>query len=338
MSRGITFESAAMLISIVIPVYDSRVLEEIAERIEAVFAKLPEEHEIIFVDDFSPNPDVWPALVRITQKNRSVKAVQLTRNFGQHAATLCGLEESRGDYVITMDDDLQHSPEDIPRLLDLRDHDVVIAQLKNKQHSLFKRVTSRIKGLFDQIIIGKPGNINLSSFRMLSRVVVDGMLAAHSSHPFIPALIFHISKDVVGVEVEHHKRKAGRSGYNFVKLFRLFNDLIINNSSLVLRLVGHLGILFACISFIMVLVVMYKKLALGIQIQGWASLFAAIMLVGGLLLFGLGVVGEYLIRIIESSETRPSFFIRRRVAFETPDDIKNELASPSALRRGSEFF
>ncbi len=131
-----------MLISIVIPVYDSAVLQELSERIDRVFAKLPEEYEIIFIDDSSPNLDVWPSLVDIAGKNSHIRALQLTRNFGQHAATLCGLVECRGDFVITMDDDLQHCPEDIPKFLELRDYDVVIAQFKNKQHGTFKRITS----------------------------------------------------------------------------------------------------------------------------------------------------------------------------------------------------
>ncbi len=302
-----------MLISIVIPVYNSAVLVELAERIHGVFEKLPEEYEIIFIDDSSPNLDVWPSLAEIAGKRSNIRALQLTRNFGQHAATLCGLVECRGDFVITMDDDLQHSPEDIPRFLELRDYDVVIAQFKNKQHSTFKRITSRIKGFFDQIIIGKPKNIDLTSFRMLRRVVVEGMLLTRTAHPFIPALIFHVSKNVIGLEVEHHKRAIGKSGYDRVKLFRLFNDLVFNNSSVVLRMVGHLGILFASVSFLITLLIVYRKLVHRIGIQGWASLLAAILLVGGLLLFGLGVIGEYLIRIIESSETRPSFFVRRRV-------------------------
>src|SRR3954468_22260587 len=102
-----------MLISIVIPVYNSTTTDEIARRIAAVFAGRPEAYEIVFVDDFSPDVRVWSALTALAARDPAVRAVQLTRNFGQHAATLCGLGESRGDFVITMDDDLEHSPEDI---------------------------------------------------------------------------------------------------------------------------------------------------------------------------------------------------------------------------------
>jgi dolichol-phosphate mannosyltransferase/undecaprenyl-phosphate 4-deoxy-4-formamido-L-arabinose transferase len=305
-----------MLISIVIPVYNSSVLPELARRIDAVFTNLTPQHEIIFVDDFSTSADVWPTLTRLASERQSVRAVQLTRNFGQHAATLCGLKESRGDFAITMDDDLQHNPEDIPKFLNLTDFDIVVAQFKNKKHHLFKRLTSRIKGVFDQIIIDKPKEIQLSSYRMVSRTVVEGMQSIITPHPFIPSLMFHVSKNVAGLELEHRQRQGARSGYTFWKLFRVFTNLIINNSSVLLRVVGFLGTSLAFVSFVIALVTIYRKLMYGTALQGWSSLFAALLLIGGLLLFSVGLIGEYLIRIIETSEAKPTFFVRRRAGFE----------------------
>jgi dolichol-phosphate mannosyltransferase/undecaprenyl-phosphate 4-deoxy-4-formamido-L-arabinose transferase len=302
-----------MLVSIVIPVYGSTVLEELAERIDAVFAALPEHrYELIFVDDHSPRPEVWPTLERLARERPAVRAVQLTRNFGQQPATLCGLAESRGDVVITLDDDLQHSPEDIPKLLALADRDIVIGQLTRSRHSLPRRLASRAKGFFDRVLIGKPGDLQLTSFRLLRRTVVDGVLSIRTPHPFLPALMFHVSKDVAGVPVSHGSRRHGRSGYTLRKLVRVFSNLLISNSSVVLRLVGWIGLLFSAASFLLAGLVVYKKLFEDISVQGWASLMAAILLIGGLLLFGLGIVGEYLIRIIESSEARPTYFVRRR--------------------------
>jgi len=291
------FPADSMFVSIVIPVYNSSVLEEIVERIEAVFAGRGDGYEILFVDDFSPDPAVWPALAALAERRPAVTAIQLTRNFGQNAATLCGLRESRGDVVFTMDDDLEHGPEDIPRFLALADHDIVIAQFARTRHSLFRRAASRLKGEFDWLIVGKPRHLQFSSYRMLNRVVVDGMLSIKTPHPFIPALMFHVSTDAVGLPVEHQARRRGTSNYTVLKL---------------LRLVGQAGIAIAGISFAVAAWVIYRKLVYRIALQGWASLFAALLLIGGMLLFGLGVIGEYLIRIIESSEARPSYFVRRR--------------------------
>jgi dolichol-phosphate mannosyltransferase/undecaprenyl-phosphate 4-deoxy-4-formamido-L-arabinose transferase len=302
----------------VVPVYNSLAVEELAERVHAALSGLPVRYELILVDDLSPDPRVWPVLERLAATRPNVRAIQLTRNFGQQAATLCGLRESRGDVVITMDDDLQHSPEDLRALLRLREHDIVIGQLVGRQHGIGRRLASWAKGYFDQWLIGKPKGIQLSSFRLLGRTVVDGVLAIRTPNPFLPALMFHVSRDVVGVPVTHSPRRVGRSGYTPRKLLRVFGNLIFNNSSLLLRMVGQVGIALALVSLVMAGVVTYRKLAHRVAVSGWASLMVAQLFIGGMLLLGLGVVGEYLLRIIESSEARPTYLVRRRVGSPPP--------------------
>ncbi len=304
---------ANRLVSIVIPVYNSPAPETLVEQIETVLRDAGVMHEIIFVDDASPDPRVWPALEKLARERSRVRAIQLSRNFGQQAATLCGLSEARGDVMITIDDDLQHDPRDIPLLLEHAGHDIVIGQLRAKEHHLARRMASRVKGVFDRLIIGTPKGLQLSSFRLLSRTVVDGVLSMHTPYPFIPALMFYVSRDVVGVPVSHSRRAAGKSGYTFGKLLRLFSNLLINNSSMLLRAAAYTGVAMAVVSFSLAALVIWKKLARGIAVQGWTSLFAALMLIGGLLLVSVGIVGEYLIRIIETSEAKPTYFVRRRV-------------------------
>ena len=307
-----------MLISVVVPVYNSLRVEELADRVHAALAGGVHEHEIVFVDDLSSEPRVWPLLQRLASTRSNVVAVQLTRNFGQHAATLCGLRESRGDVVVTMDDDLQHRPEDLPALLRCVDHDIVVGQLVERQHHPGRRLSSWIKGYFDYWLIGKPRHIRLSSFRLLARTVVDGMLAIRTTNPFLPALMFHVSRDVVGVPVTHHARAGGRSGYTLGKLLSVFGNLIFNNSSLLLRLVGQLGIVLALVSFVTALAVAYLKLAHHVGVSGWTSLMVVNLFIGGVVLLGMGVIGEYLIRIIESSEARPAYLVRQRAGDGRP--------------------
>lgn len=301
-----------MLVSIVVPVYNAPALEALVDRIEEAVSRAAVEYEIILVDDCSTDAAIWPALERLACDRERVRAVQLTRNFGQQAATLCGLREARGDVVITMDDDLQHDPDDIPMLLAHAHRDIVIGQFARRQHHPMRRVASRLKARFDEIVIGKPKGLQLSSFRLLSRTVVDGVLSIRTPNPFIPALMFHVSKDVAAVPVTHSRRAAGRSGYTVRKLFRLFSNLIINNSSLLLRTAAGAGMVLAVVSFGLAAIATYRKLAYGVSVQGWTSLFAGIMLVGGLLLVSVGIIGEYLIRIIETSEAKPTYFVRRR--------------------------
>ena len=300
------------LVSIVIPVYNSPALTELAERIATVFRGREEEYEIVFVDDSSPDRRIWSALETLAQSDAHVRAVQLTRNFGQQAATLCGLREARGDVIVSMDDDLQHEPADIPALLAETGHDIVIGELRQQEASWPRRLASRIKARCEEILIGKPKGLQLSSFRLLRRVIADSMVAIQSPHPLLPALMFYVTRDVVGVPVRHGPRVSGRSGYTLRKLLRLFSNLIISNSSVLLRIAALSGIGVAFLSVAAAAWVVYQKLAHGIAVQGWASLFAAIFLLGGMLLFSVGILGEYLIRIIESSEARPTYFVRRR--------------------------
>src|ERR1051326_4994271 len=143
----------------------------------------------------------------------------------------------------------------------------------------------------------------------------------------LPALMFHVSKDVVGVPVRHAPRAGGRSGYTPRKLLRLFSNLVINNSSLLLRGVAAAGVLFAFSSFVLAAIVIYRKLADKVAVQGWTSLMAAVLLTGGLLLVSVGIMGEYLIRIIQSAEARPPYFVRRRAAASEADDRVDDTLS-----------
>lgn len=300
-----------MMYSIVIPVYNTvDSLKILVEQLGQIFNELGEEHEIIFVNDNSPNPETWKTLKLLSHSNTHITSVLLSRNFGQQSATLCGFAQVKGDYVITMDDDLQHSPNSIKNLLEYQEHDIVIGHFKGKKHSLFKRLTSAIKSYFDRIILGKPKGVQLSAFRLLKRKVVDGMLSIETPTPFIPALMFYISKDVKGVEIEHNKRHDGSSGYSLIKLIKLFSYLIINNSSLLLRFIGYIGLVISFLSFLFIIRLVIRYYLFDSIIQGWTSTIIAIFFFGGLQLFTLGIIGEYLIRIIRNVEKKPPYYIK----------------------------
>jgi dolichol-phosphate mannosyltransferase/undecaprenyl-phosphate 4-deoxy-4-formamido-L-arabinose transferase len=302
-----------MLVTVVVPVYNSPVLPELAMRIAAAFKGGADDHEIVFVDDGSSSPDVWPTLESLTLADPRVRAVQLTRNFGQHAATLCGLRESRGDVVVTMDDDLQHDPDDIPRFLALRGHDIVIAQFTRREQGGLRRWTSWGKSVVDRFVVDKPRGIRLASFRMLSRPVVDGMLTIRAVRPYIPALMLHVSRDVVGVPVRHQARATGHSGYTVAKLVRLFGTLLFSNPSFALRLVGCLGVLCTVGGLLSAALVLarpdFTSAGSGV---GWPVFIATELVIGGALLLGLGAIGEHLIRALAGTEERPPYLIRRR--------------------------
>lgn len=300
--------------SVVVPVFNSsNTLEELSLRVRAVFREtVGDPYELIFVDDGSANPRTWETLESLHGGDSNVKIIRLSRNFGQHAATLCGISEAGGEYIITMDDDLQHQPEDIPALIAGKQHDIVIGRFARKKHSLFKRLTSRIKAWFDYRLIGKPKTIQLTPFRLLRASVARGMLLIKTPYPFIPAMMFHISKDVVNVEASHGKRNEGKSGYSLLKLIRIFSNLMINNSSFLLRVVGFGGMGISFVSFCVGAYYVIRKLVFKIGTIGWTSTIAAILFMGGLILFTLGIIGEYLIRIVRTTEHKPTFFIKQK--------------------------
>lgn len=301
------------LYSIVIPVYgSSQSLAEIAKRIKSVFQALPgRDYELIFVNDSSPNSDTAPTLQRIFENDPNVTIVTFSKNFGQHAATLCGINNANGDFIITMDDDLQHSPEDIPLLIDNEAHDVIIASFPKQKQKVLRQLASRAKGWFDYIILDKPKHLKLTAFRLIKRNIADGLVNCQTPYPFIPAMLFGITNDIINVNVRHHERLDGNSQYTLWKMIRVFSNLLINNSYLLLRTlagIGFLGFAFSLLYSIYIIVIYFYR---GFGVSGWASLTISVIFFGGLILFGVGIVGEYLLRILVNLEQKHMYFIKK---------------------------
>jgi dolichol-phosphate mannosyltransferase/undecaprenyl-phosphate 4-deoxy-4-formamido-L-arabinose transferase len=304
-------------ISFVVPVYNTiDTLEKIVAVVQNSFADQKQyRYEIIFVNDSPANERTAATLNKIAGLNKNVKVVHLTQNYGQHAATLCGMAKASGEYIVTIDDDLQHDPRDVFKLLEFRAHDIVVASFPKKEHPFFVKITSYIKGAFDSILIGKPKHIQLSAFRLIKKETVDSMLLSRGTDLFIPSLMFSVTKDVVNVECEHKERQENRTGYSFIMRTRLFTNLLINNSSLLLRLSGCVGIfvsLSALFYAIYIFLVHYFKIKTGAPV-GWLTIIIVVLFMGGFNLFSLGIIGEYLIRIIRVSEKRPQYCIRREI-------------------------
>lgn len=299
--------------SVIIPVYNSvESVNELTTRIEKVFGELGESFEIIYINDYSPNPSVWPNLKRLAAENTFVKSIHLMRNFGKPGAIFCGFQYAVGQYIITMDDDLQHLPEEIPKLIAKQDHDVVIAQFPQKKHSAFKRITSRWKAWFDYKFIHKPKHVYNSPYKLIRREVIDAVKGLNTSHPYVSAMLFTSTASITNVMMEHAPRKYGKTGYTLGKMIKQFSNLLINNSSFLLQLISYMGFLLALISFGLGAYLIFKKIFIGTSVSGWTSLMAVLLFTGGMVLLALGVVGEYLIRIVSGIERKPSFIVREK--------------------------
>jgi len=301
-------------ISIVIPCYNSdKILEELIARVRQIFdGKINFPYEIILIDDGSPSQDTWPILFGLSKKHPEVVAVQLTRNFGKPSALICGYSLAKGKWIIAMDDDLQHLPEDIPMLWAKREHNLVMGQFTERHHPLWQRMTSNVKSWLDYIIIDKPKHVYLSPFHMIRRNTIDVMLEITTPTPHIGALMMYVTRDVAMVDVSHKPRASGKTSYTVFSRIKQFSNLLINNSSLLLKLVANLGISISMLSLIYGVYIASRRIFLEDIIEGWTSLMVITLIIGGVVMFSLGIVGEYLLRIINGLENRPTFIIEKR--------------------------
>lgn len=309
--------------SVVVPVYQSHgSVRELVARTAAVFEKVGESFEIILVDDGSTEPRTWETLKSLHDDSTHVTAARLSRNFGKSNAVLCGLTLARGAWVITLDDDLQQRPEDIPRLLELRDHDVVVASYTGRNHALAARVFSRIKRQFDRHILGLP--CPMSPMKLIKSVIVEGMLKNSSPHPFVPALLSHVTTDFVTVALQHSASRHGKSRYTLARKWRQFSNLIVGNSAITLKLIGRLGVTVSLVGFLYAGYVVTRYFLGAAPPPGWSSLIVINLVFGGLILIALGIVGDYLARLLHTADHRPPFHLR--------EVLKNERLSDHTQR------
>lgn len=301
--------------SITIPVYNSEAsLQELCLRIKQVFDRNGQSYEIVLVDDSSVD-NSWRIMKEIRAKNENVNIIQLMRNYGQHNALLCGFHHVSGKYVITMDDDLQNPPEEIPKLINAildTQYDAVIGALDIKQDSLFKKWGSFFIRYLNIKIFGKPRELKLSGFRIMTRTLTDEIKVLKTPYPYISGMLLSLTTNIANVTVKHEKRKYGRSTYSFRKLVKLAFNLIINYTSFPLRVLTLVGLLISFVSFAVGMFSIAIKLANEKIFPGWTSVIVLLSFFNGLLLAILSVMGEYLGRIISEVSNKQQFVIREK--------------------------
>lgn len=322
------------LYSIVVPVYNSELsLVPLYERINAVFEEvLKQDYELILVDDCSHDSS-YAVVKQLAARDSRVKGVQLAVNHGQQKAVLCGFNYVNGDYVITMDDDLQHPPEEIPKLVEAlggedSDVDVVIGSYDSKKHGPIRKFGSWLMNKSSNIIYGKPLSLKLTSFRLMRRYVVDNLCLVSIAQPTIGPLLLQTTKRIINVTVVHDRRVYGKSNYSFGKLIRAFWSNILTNSDLPLKLIGNIGIICTFVSFILLIKCLVDYFSKRIAIQGWTTLVVLILMFGGLIFFSIGMLGRYMTNLMLEAKKYPSFLVRRT---DIKDDAKeNDSEEPPA--------
>jgi glycosyltransferase involved in cell wall biosynthesis len=299
-------------ISVVVPVYNSAdTLPALHARLQAALTAVGKSFEVVYVDDGSRDAS-WSVLRKLhSEEPTRVVAIQLMRNYGQHNALMCGFRHARGECIATLDDDLQHPPEELPKLLaalDDRDLDLVYGAYDRKQHGLAKNLASWLVNRFYRCVF--QSRVNVTAFRALRRGLLDTILSYSLNFTFVDGLLAWNTCRIGEVTVAHHARAAGRSGYRLGKLLTLALNLFTNFSLLPLQLVSLCGIGTAIVGFTIGLYYLYLHMTSSISVPGYASTIVSILVLGGLQLLGLGIMGEYVGRLHLNVNRKPQYSVR----------------------------
>jgi dolichol-phosphate mannosyltransferase len=304
--------------SVVVPVFNEEGnVEALASRVVAAMEKLGEPFELLFVDDGSR--DRTPALLRtLAAADERVRVVRFTRNYGQEAAVEALYLNARGRWLVQMDGDLQHPPEEIGRLVAKKDegYDVVYGVREGRKDSVFRVAASRTMqwGMRSMMEIELPEDV--STFRLMSAPIARLVAALPERRKFFSALLVWSGARIGAVRVKHEARHAGATHYNFTKLLNHTFDLIVGFSSKPLRYIGTAGFVFALVGLGLGAWVIARKLLWDYGIMGWPSLFAAVVILGGMQLIATSVIGEYIARIYVQAQSRPLYNVAERLNFD----------------------
>ena len=288
-------------------------LKALVERLQPVLSSLVSSYELILVDDASRD-ESWRVIEQLRAQHAWVHGVRLMRNFGQHNATLCGIREARFEAIVTMDDDLQNPPEQIPRLFDEleRGYDVVYGAPVGKTHELWRKLASRITRLALRSMLGAHIASQVSAFRVFRSSVRTAFADFRGSFVSIDVLLTWGTTRFSAVQVEYDIRRAGQSNYSFVKLLTLALNMTTGFSTLPLQFASVAGFAATLVGFALFAFVLVRYAIHGVTVPGFAFLASVICIFSGIQLFALGIFGEYLARIHSRTMERPVYAVAER--------------------------
>jgi glycosyltransferase involved in cell wall biosynthesis len=302
------------MISIVVPVFnEEESLPELYRRISSVMKHMRLSFELIFVDDGSTDRSL-EIMLELSEKDKNVKIIQLSRNFGHQSAIIAGIDHAHGEAVIMMDSDLQHPPELVQKLIEKwnEGYEVVYTCRDQTQDaSLFKKFMSRCFYIF----INRLAEVNISpgaaDFRLLDRSVVDALRAFGERSVFLRGIINWMGYRQASIRYRAAARYRGESKYSFLRMLRFATDGITSFSSIPLYISAFLGIIISFCSFLYALMVIYVRLFTERAVEGWTSVMVALLFLGGIHLITLGIQGIYLGRVYKEVKGRPRYLIHR---------------------------
>jgi glycosyltransferase involved in cell wall biosynthesis len=300
--------------SIIIPVYNGeKTIPVLVEEIRSFFAQNAFSFEIVFIYDNGQDKS-WKVILELREKYPTlVKAIKLTRNYGQHNAIICGFEHASGQYFITMDEDLQHSPQDIQLLINKQEDtnsDIVYGVYNELNHNTFRNITSTIirKVLSNAIEDLHP---NYSAFRLLRKEIALESTKMQNSYTFLDGYLSWITTNVRDTEVSHQKRLSGESGYTTKKLFTHLANILFTFSSFPIKLLTYLSVIIFSLTVVYSSYLIILKLLHIDFIKGFPTLIIVTSFGISLILLGLSIIGEYLFRINLKTTRRPNYLVEQ---------------------------
>ena len=301
-----------MLVSIIIPCYNSEhTIGKVVDLAVEEFEKLEGyECEFVLVNDYSRD-GTWKAIQELAERYSNVKGVNLAKNFGQHNALMAGLRQAGGELLIGMDDDMQNHPSQIPQFLEKMEegYDVVFGVFRQRRFSLMKNITGSISRYLLWHLLDRPKDIQMSSFWCCRRYVRDEAVKYEGSNVFLQVLFFRTTHNIANIEVEHFKREVGESNYNFRRGLKLFMSCL-NYTEIPLRLATFFGMLFSGAGFIGAIAVIIQKIIRPDMAVGWSSLMCAMLVFFGITFLMLGIIGEYMGKMILNINKTPQYVVR----------------------------
>lgn len=316
-----------MLLSIVIPCYKSaHTIGKVVEQSMEVIGKIDGlDCEFILVNDFSPD-NTFQAIRGLAEKYPNVKGINLAKNFGQHNAIMAGLHEAKGDYIMGMDDDMQTHPSQIPAFIDKmkEGYDVVFGIYKKRKFSFIKNFTSKIASFIVWHMVERPKGLEASNYWCCRKYVRDELIKYTGYNLYLQILFYRTTGNIANIEIEHFSREEGSSNYNFKKAFRLFMSFM-NYTVIPLRVATLMGTLFSAAGFIGAIIIFIRKLIDPAVAIGWSSLMCAMLVLFGITFLMMGIIGEYVGKLILNQSKTPQFVIRETVNIEkAEEDTKND--------------
>lgn len=310
-------------ISVVIPCYNSAgMIEVVVEGVLKTIVTRSKQfnYEVILINDGSKDA-TWEVISNLARENEYIKAINFSKNYGQHSALMAGYRHVTGDIILGLDDDGEHNPEEMFKLIDklLEGYDYVCADYQVNQ-SQFRSMGTRINNTMATMLIDKPKNIDFTSYYVMRRFVIDEIIKYQQPYPYVGGLLLRTTRNIAAVPLVRQKRISGKSGYNLKKMISLWFNGFTAFSVKPLRVATGLGFASAACGFILILVMIFQKLLKKDIVLGYTSTMACMIFFSGMIMILLGIIGEYIGRIYISINNAPQYVVKEIVEYKKKEN------------------